>query len=97
MTDEPTWATRAERLLEQALDEVRGGIDALPTISAADAALRIEAGEMPASELDGYPFPGEDPPGHCICPPDLLERGGFRGGCLVHGSLAILDGTEGET
>lgn len=20
----------------------------------------------------------------CICPPDLLERGGFRGGCPVH-------------
>lgn len=20
----------------------------------------------------------------CICPPDLVERGGFRGGCPVH-------------
>jgi hypothetical protein len=22
--------------------------------------------------------------GECICPPDLLARGGFRGGCPVH-------------
>ena len=21
----------------------------------------------------------------CICPPDLIARGGFRGGCPVHG------------
>lgn len=82
------WTGRAERLLEQALDDARSGVDAIPTATAALAALRIEAGEMPATELDGYPFPGEDEdPAGCICPPDLLARGGFRGGCLVHGGM----------
>jgi hypothetical protein len=72
-------------LLEQAL--VQSSLDAIPTVEAALAALRIEAGELPAEELDGYPFPGEVPPGACICPPALLARGGYQGGCPVH-SLA---------
>ena len=79
------WARRAERLLEQALDEVRDDVDALVTVSAAEAALRIEAGELPASELEGYPFPDEaEPERECICPPELVERGGFRSGCPAH-------------
>lgn len=87
------WVTRAARLLEKALDEIRIGDDPVHTVSAADAALRIEAGELDSSEMDGYEFPHEPPSkdeeeqeeGVCICPPDLLERGGHRGGCPVHG------------
>lgn len=25
-----------------------------------------------------------DDDGECVCPPDLLARGGFKGGCPVH-------------
>jgi hypothetical protein len=78
---ENTWAIRAERLLEQALDEVRDDTDALATVDLALACLRVEAGDLPADEMDSYTFPGEEV---CICPADLLERGGFRGGCPVH-------------
>ncbi len=42
----------AERYLEIALSEVRDGLDAMPSVSAALAALRIEASELPADELD---------------------------------------------
>lgn len=80
------WGSRAERLLEQALGEVLSSIDAIPTVDAALAALRIEAGELPADELDGYPFPGEESDKDCTCPPDLRERGGFTSTCPAHGS-----------
>jgi hypothetical protein len=63
---------------------VQSGIDAIPTVDAAIAALRIEAGELPADELDGYPFPGEVQQGACIRPPALLERGGFHSSCPAH-------------
>jgi hypothetical protein len=75
------WGARAERLLEQALDEVRNGIDAIATVDLALACLRIEDESLSAAELDGYTFPGEQV---CICPAELLERGGHRGGCPVH-------------
>jgi hypothetical protein len=90
MAEQPTetqsvWGVRAERLLERALDEVRSGEDAISTVSAAEAALRIELGELPEDAMAGYPFPGEeDDEDDCICPPDLLARGGFKGGCPVH-------------
>lgn len=80
------WGIRAERLLEQALYETQDHIDAIPTVCAALAALRIEVGELPADEMDDFTFPGEEEELSCICPPDLLERGGFRGGCPVHAS-----------
>jgi hypothetical protein len=85
------WGTRAGRLTERALNEIRGGADAIPYLSAALAALRIEAAELPASEMDGFVFPGEPSTVACICPPDLVERGGFRGGCPVHSSLYVED------
>lgn len=84
-----SWSLRAQRLLEKAIGEVRDGAgDPLDTLSAAIASLRIECGELPAEELDGYPFPGEDNEvaAECTCPPDLLARGGFRGGCPIHAS-----------
>lgn len=78
------WSVHAELLPEQALDETREHTDAIHTVSAALAALRIEAGELPADEMDRYPFPDEAEEAQCICPPDLLERGGFRGSCPAH-------------
>jgi hypothetical protein len=45
---------RAEHLIRRALDDVGSGLDAIPNLSAAMAQLRIEAGELPADELDGY-------------------------------------------
>lgn len=69
---------RAEDLLEQALDEVRSGIDAIPTVDAALAELRIEAGELDADEVETTASP------RCSCPPDLSARGGFRGDCPAH-------------
>lgn len=88
------WNARVEALLEEALDMVRSGSeDPIPTISAADAAARVAAGELPWDEMEGYPFPGEpdplDDPARCICPPGLVERGGFKGGCLVHGRVYL--------
>ncbi|WP_242892544.1 hypothetical protein [Actinomadura litoris] len=88
MAAEPRiWSLRAQRLLEKAVGEVRDNHgDPLETLSAATAALRIECGELPAAELEGYPFPGEDleDAAECTCPADLRSRGGFRGGCPVH-------------
>lgn len=77
------WAVRAERLLEKALEELRGGYDAIPTVCAAAIVLGIEAGDIPEWEMDGFPFPGEDDADEsaCTCPPDLRERGGFRSSC----------------
>jgi hypothetical protein len=88
------WGLRAERLLERALYALRGGSDPLPLMSAAETAYRILLGELPESVMDGYPFPGEAVTPECICPPALLERGGFRGGCLVHSSLAVIPDEE---
>lgn len=83
---ERPWSVRGERLLERALSEVRDDEDAIATVSAAVQALRIDAGEADPATMDDYPFPGEDRPElECICPPDLVARGGFKSGCPVHG------------
>lgn len=79
------WSDRAKCLLAQALSEVADGRDAIPTAAAAVAALRIEAGELPADELAGYPWPGEESEKPCTCPPDLVARGGFVSTCPLHG------------
>lgn len=79
------WGDRAVNLLNQALSELRDNTDALPTISAAEACLRIQAGELSPAELDGFVFPGEPVPEDCTCPPDLKARGGFRSTCDAHG------------
>jgi hypothetical protein len=77
---------RAERLLEEALDEVRNDhSDAIGITEVALGALRIWAGGAPQIDLEGYPWPDEEKDGPaCICPPGLVERGGFRSGCPVH-------------
>jgi hypothetical protein len=87
MSDEErsVWSKRAEEAARQALDEIQDDIDAIPALSLALACLRAEVGELPADEIEeldeGYREPS------CICPPDLLERGGFRGSCPVHSAL----------
>lgn len=42
---------QAIELLESAIGQIRGGEDALPTIGAAEAVLRVEAGELDAAEI----------------------------------------------
>jgi hypothetical protein len=54
-----------------------------PAVLAALTVLRAEAGELPPDEMDGFSFPGEERC-NCTCPPELLKRGGFGGGCPVH-------------
>jgi hypothetical protein len=81
------WSVRAERVAQQALDEVIDGIDAIPTVSLLMAVLRAEVGRLDAddaAELDEAFRYEEDPDADCICPPDLLERGGYRGNCPAH-------------
>lgn len=75
------WSDRAARLLEQAVSQIRDDEDAIPVVGAALAALRIEVGELPEDELEGYPFPGEPRPGICTCPPDLVRRDGYTSSC----------------
>lgn len=36
----------------------------------------------PGADPDDVEEPDDGPA--CICPPDLVERGGFKGGCRVH-------------
>lgn len=42
---------RAIDLLETAIGQIRDGEDAIPTISHADAELRVEAGELQPDEM----------------------------------------------
>jgi hypothetical protein len=80
------WSIRAERLAEQVLAEIKGNLDALPSVSLLQAVLRIEAGELPESEMDGCRWDGEEEDeSACTCPPDLRARGGFKSTCPVHG------------
>lgn len=96
------WVNRAARLLEQALAEIAGGEDPFAAVELALDALRVENSELPAFKLEGFPFPGEPQDSAenektdedeeiCVCPPDLMERGGYCGGCPVHG-LSIVAG-----
>ena len=82
MSERSIWSVRAQEAIEQALGEVIDDIDAIPALSLAIACLRAEGGELDADDMadldDSYSEPV------CICPPDLLERGGHRGGCPVH-------------
>lgn len=76
------WLVRAERLLTCAIGEVQDETDALETISAAVACLKIAYGELPPEELVNYPFPGEGHEGPvCTCPAGMLARGAYRGDC----------------
>jgi hypothetical protein len=80
------WTARAVEALERALGEIHDNEDPLPSVSLADACLRAEQGLLDADELADLTYFYEPPEPECICPPDLIARGGFRGGCPVHGS-----------
>lgn len=69
----------AERWLEQALSDLRDGIDPLPALSAAEAVLRAEEGELPLEQISDLLEDGED----CTCSPELAARGGFSSSCRV--------------
>lgn len=87
---EELWVGRVEKLLDEALVRLRegGGDEVLMAISAADAAMRVVMGDLEPEEMECYPFPGEPVPENClpacICPPELVARGGFKGGCPRH-------------
>ena len=94
--DRPIWNVRAERVAQQVLGEVMDGIDAIPAASLLIAVLRAEVGELPAddtTDLDATFRLEEGDESSCICPPGLVERGGFRGGCRVHAGLPDGRGT----
>lgn len=80
----------AERATKHALDNIQSNIDAGAELSLAAAAWDAVMGmaspdvlanlnEYVLTDDDGYEIKRD-----CICPPDLLARGGFRGGCPVH-------------
>ncbi|MCU1500565.1 MAG: hypothetical protein JWM47_4518 [Acidimicrobiales bacterium] len=78
-----------KRLLGEALAEVENGNDPIPAITEALAAAYLEAGEHPASvviDVAGYEqgLADAEALAVCICPPDLVDRGGFKSGCPVH-------------
>ncbi len=75
------WFCRAKGLLEDALARIDDE-DVLQQVTEAEMCLRIAFGEADPAEL-------EDGEAVCICPPALVARGGFRGGCPVHGSFVI--------
>jgi hypothetical protein len=79
------WGERAEMLLERALDELRDGDDAIPTISAAEACLRIQDGQLDAAELSPSWYGEYDGP-QCTCPPEMTAAGGFSSSCPACGN-----------
>lgn len=84
------YATLAERATEAALDHIRANEDASGELSLAAAAWNVVMGlasdderadmnEYALTDEGGYEIKRE-----CICPPELLARGGFKGRCPVH-------------
>lgn len=78
------WRERAEQALEEAISEVRSGVDAIASVSLAMACLRADAGELPADEEEQLADHFELGHPSRLCPPDLLLRGGFKSGCPEH-------------
>lgn len=77
------WTKEAEAQTKAALDAIRSDgsdVDVLGSLALADLAFRIALGERSEAE-----YPQDDKSALCSCPPDLLVRGGFKGGCPVHG------------
>src|SRR6266511_3807196 len=71
-TDPAVWTARAKALCERALSNF-DEVDPQPDLGAAVACLRVAEGALDASELAGFPFPGEpDATAVCTCPVDLL-------------------------
>jgi hypothetical protein len=77
------WSDRAQVLIQQALSQVIDNADAIGTLEHAIACLRAEEGGLDADDFGDLAALHAEP--KCIWPPELLERGGHRGGCSVHG------------
>jgi hypothetical protein len=93
--DAAAWLARAKALCERALFNFDLA-DPQPDLGAAVACLRVAEGDLDASELGGFPFPGEPEAAVCICPAALLARDGYRGNCPTHAAArAYLTGTGG--
>lgn len=82
----------AERATARALDNMQSNTDAGGELSLAvaawDAVMGMASPDVLA-DLDQYVLTddgGYEVPRVCICPPDLLARGGYKGGCPVHGA-----------
>lgn len=79
------------RRLEEALFLLDTGSDTeiLGAAELALMALSMECGSagpitLNPEDVDDVMAQEAEPGPVCICPPDLLERGGHRGGCPVH-------------
>jgi hypothetical protein len=93
---EARYAELAERATADALGGIRDGEgdDVSAALSLALAAWNAVMGVADADTLAGldeYSLTDDggyeyDPPRECICPPDLLAAGGFKGRCPTHGS-----------
>lgn len=84
------YAQLAERAAECALGQMRDNEDAGAALSLAAAAWDVVMGLATEHErADMNQFVLTEDGGYeiervCICPPDLVERGGFKGRCPVH-------------
>lgn len=90
---DPQWyAQLAERATENALYMIRSKEDASAELSLASVAWNVAMGTVTdeeRSDMDEYVLTDDGgyehgSPEPCVCPPDLLARGGFRGACPVH-------------
>ena len=84
--EDSRWVDRAERLLTDALGNIRSE-DVIPTVVEALAALYLSVGETPCSVVvDATDCRGEDDLAvGCSCPAELVRRGGWQSRCRVHG------------
>lgn len=87
------YAQLAERACERALDVIRSDEDAGAELSLAQVAWKVvmgDASDAERSDMNEYVLTDDggyeiDMAWVCICPPELLARGGFKGGCPAHG------------
>jgi hypothetical protein len=82
------WITRAKGLVERALEEWNTD-DPIPVLSEAIATLQVAFGELDPSELEAA-----EP--KCICPAEMVKRGGYRGSCRAreHTGFVVAGGAE---
>lgn len=76
------YTERARELLQEALDEVDR--DVIPEVTEALTCLYLAEDERPGMVILNAAEYEREPEGECICPPDLLARGGFKGRCPIH-------------
>lgn len=79
------WGDEATRRLVAAREATTID-DAISETQQALAALYLSVGERPTIVLDVADYAATAVEGRpdCICPPDLVARGGYRGGCPGH-------------